>query len=290
MPHFCLDDSPHFRMIELDEVSSTNTFLRDYRPIRPTELTLVTAEYQSAGRGQATNRWESERGENLLFSILAHPRELPLSHIFLLSEAIALSIREAIIRRLSEGRNKRLNKGDMEVLRGCAEDKVTVKWPNDIYVGDCKIAGILIENEFQGTSISRCIIGCGVNINQSLFHFPTLAPTGRAGEGLSPTPTSLFQLLGHDTECHFVLEDIMEGFTRRYAQIQAGQYEAIQREYHAALYRNVGFYDYTDAHGTFRAEITQVEPSGHIVLRDEMGRIRRYAFKEVAFAIEKMKD
>ena len=82
----------------------------------------------------------------------------------------------------------------------------------------------------------------------------------------------------------------MEGFTRRYAQIQAGQYEAIQREYHAALYRNVVFYDYTDAHGTFRAEITQVEPSGHIVLRDEMGRIRRYAFKEVAFAIEKMKD
>lgn len=257
MPHFCLDDSPHFRMIELGEVSSTNTFLRDYRPIRPTDITLVTAEFQSAGRGQATNRWESERSKNLLFSILAHPQVLPLGHLFLLSEAIALAIREAITPPLTGGGR---------------EGAITVKWPNDIYVGDCKIAGILIENEFKGTSLDRSIIGCGVNINQSLFHFPT-----------PPTPTSLFQLLGHDTERRFVLEDIMGGFLRRYAQLQAGRYDDIQRDYHAALYRRDGLHDYADVHGHFRAEIQSVEPSGHLVLRDEMGVFRRYAFKEVSF-------
>ncbi|MBR0274520.1 MAG: biotin--[Bacteroidaceae bacterium] len=257
MPHFCLDDSPHFRMIELDEVSSTNSFLRDYRPIRPTDITLVTAEYQTAGRGQATNRWESERSKNLLFSILAHPQALPVSHIFLLSEAIALAIREAITPPLTGGSR---------------EGAITVKWPNDIYVGDCKIAGILIENEFKGTSLDRCIIGCGVDINQEHFHFPT-----------PPTPCSLYQLLGHDTERRFVLEDIMESFLRRYAQLQAGHYDDIQREYHAALYRRDGLHNFADETGVFRASIHHVEPSGHLVLCDSEGRERRYAFKEVAF-------
>ena len=264
MPHFCLDDSPHFRMIELDEVSSTNTFLRDYHPVRPTEITLVTAEFQSAGRGQATNRWESERSKNLLFSILVHPQALSLSHLFLLSEAIALSIRDAVAQRF-------------------ADSPVTVKWPNDIYVGDCKIAGILIENAFKGATLDSCIIGCGVNINQETFHFPALAPTKKQMGCLQPTPCSLRQLLGCETERTFVLEDIMEGFTRRYALLQTGRYNDIQREYHAVLYRRDGWYDYVDANGPFRAEIKEVEPSGHLVLHDEMGTFRRYAFKEVRF-------
>jgi len=268
MPHFCLDDSPHFRMIELDEVSSTNTFLRDYRPIHPTDITLVTAEYQSAGRGQATNKWESERSKNLLFSILVYPQALPLSHIFLLSEAIALAIREAILNHLS---SPPLMGGGRE-----GTSAVTVKWPNDIYVGDCKMAGILIENEFKGTSIDRCIIGCGVNINQSHFLFPP-----------PPTPISLHQILGHDTERRFVLENIMEAFLRRYAQLQAEHYDGIQHEYHAALYRRDSWHNYVDVYGDFRAEIQAVEPSGHLILRDEMGDFRRYAFKEVSFRNEK---
>ena len=82
--------------IELDETVSTNTFLATYRPAEPDTITVVTTEFQTAGRGQTGNSWESEKGKNLLFSILVQPKTLPATHVFLLSEAIALSIREAI--------------------------------------------------------------------------------------------------------------------------------------------------------------------------------------------------
>ena len=75
--HFCLDDSPLFRMIELDEVDSTNNFLRRFGAPGDRRMTLVTTEFQSAGRGAATNKWESVRGENLLFSLRVMPAALP---------------------------------------------------------------------------------------------------------------------------------------------------------------------------------------------------------------------
>lgn len=249
-----LDNSPFFRMIELDSVSSTNSFLTDYHPTAPVDLTLVTAEYQTAGRGQRGNSWESEAGKNLLFSLLVRPHLLPATHLFTLSEAIALSIREAVAKQQPQGSD------------------VTVKWPNDIYVGNHKIGGILIENELQGAYIKSAIIGCGVNVNQSCF-------TSDA-----PNPISLRQLLHQDTERSFVLDTIIEGFRRRYATIQRGDYEHLHTEYKSNLYRRQGTYRWQDANGTFDAEIAEVELSGHLVLRDQENKLRRYAFKEVSFA------
>ena len=280
-----LDDSPRFKMIELDEIVSTNSFLRDYRPLQPVDITLVTAEYQTVGRGQGTNSWESERGKNLLFSLLVNPAALPAAQAFVLSEAIALSIREAIARFIRE--------------------EVTIKWPNDIYVGDCKIAGILIENTLQGSTVARSIIGCGVDVNQETFQFPHLnsqaslqaeqsivnsssvkrrfAPSGELS--IVNYPISLRQLLGHDVERRFVLEAIIDGFTRRYELIQRGSFDPIVDDYRAALYRRTGFHPFRDADGPFEAEIADVELSGHLVLRRPDGRLSRYAFKEVSFLL-----
>jgi len=283
-----LDDSPRFKMIELDAIVSTNSFLRDYRPLQPVDITLVTAEYQTAGRGQGTNSWESERGKNLLFSLLVNPASLPAAQAFVLSEAIALSIREAITPFIRE--------------------EVTIKWPNDIYVGDCKIAGILIENTLQGSAVARSIIGCGVDVNQETFRFPLLSrqaslqaehPTVNSESpimnselsitnselSIVNTPISLRQLLGHDVERRFVLEAIIDGFTRRYELIQRGTFAPIADEYRAALYRRTGFHPFRDADGPFEAEIADVELSGHLVLRRPTGRLSRYAFKEVSFLL-----
>lgn len=283
-----LDDSPRFKMIELDAIVSTNSFLRDYRPLQPVDITLVTAEYQTAGRGQGTNRWESERGKNLLFSLLVNPASLPAAQAFVLSEAIALSIREAITPFIRE--------------------EVTIKWPNDIYVGDCKIAGILIENTLQGSAVARSIIGCGVDVNQETFRFPLLNrqaslqaehPTVNSESpimnselsivnselSIVNTPISLRQLLGHDVERRFVLEAVIDGFTRRYELIQRGTFAPIADEYRAALYRRTGFHPFRDADGPFEAEIADVELSGHLVLRCPDGRLSRYAFKEVSFLL-----
>lgn len=291
-----LDDSPRFKMIELDAIVSTNSFLRDYRPLQPVDITLVTAEYQTAGRGQGTNSWESERGKNLLFSLLVNPTSLPAAQAFVLSEAIALSIREAIARFIREA------------ITSFIRDEVTIKWPNDIYVGDCKIAGILIENTLQGSTVARSIIGCGVDVNQESFRFPLLnrqaslqaeQPIVNSASPIvnselsiinseSPIvncPISLRQLLGHDVERRFVLEAIIDGFTRRYELIQRGTFAPIVDEYRAALYRRTGFHPFRDADGPFEAEIADVELSGHLVLRRPDGRLSRYAFKEVSFVL-----
>lgn len=284
-----LDDSPRFKMIELDETVSTNSFLRNYRPLQPVDITLVTAEYQTAGRGQGTNCWESERGKNLLFSLLVNPASLPAAQAFVLSEAIALSIREAIARFIRE------------VIARFIREEVTIKWPNDIYVGDCKIAGILIENTLQGSTVARSIIGCGVDVNQESFRFPLLnrqaslqaehptvnseSPIMNSELSIVNTPISLRQLLGHDVERRFVLEAIIDDFTRRYELIQRGTFAPITDDYRAALYRRTGFHPFRDAEGSFDAEIADVELSGHLILRRSDGRLSRYAFKEVSFLL-----
>ena len=149
-----LDASPFFQMIELDEVNSTNSYLAGYRPPRPTDITLVTAEYQTAGRGQTGNSWESERSQNLLFSLLLHPHSLPAAQMFVLSEAIALAIRGAIISFLNVKSVRN---------RPSALD-VTVKWPNDIYVNQKKLAGILIESRTTQNNGFKVVIGTGINV------------------------------------------------------------------------------------------------------------------------------
>ena len=248
-------------VIHLEETVSTNTFLATYTPASPTEITIVTTDYQSAGRGQATNRWESERGKNLLFSILVTPGNLPATHLFALSEAIALSIHEAI----AEVRTSSVQAPTYadEKWRG------TVKWPNDIYVGDSKISGILIENSLRGQYVNRSIIGCGVNINQTDFLFPSLIPIPSALQSAQrgaphldnpqplaspqlPTPVSLRQLVGHDVDRQQVLDSIVDRFLHRYRTIHDGQPDtlaALHAEYLVALYRRQGFHAYTDAQG-----------------------------------------
>ena len=275
-----LDNSPDFTMIELDEVSSTNTFLRDYRPIAATAITLVTAEHQTAGRGQTGNTWESARGANLLFSLQVRPKALPAAHSFALSQAIALAIREALLPHLT------------------SVDALTVKWPNDIYVDDRKIAGILIENDFCGTRIERSIIGCGVNINQTVFTFLTAQPSVlnlNVNPNLSqaptapPTPVSLCQLTGQTFERSLVLSAIVDTFRRSYSSIEsadAAALEALRSEYLTALYRHEGLHPYRDAQGPFTAEIADVEPTGRLILRDSEGHLRHYSFKEVAYLKE----
>ena len=248
-------------IITLDEVTSTNTFLADYHPSDPAEITLVTAEHQTAGRGQTGNSWESERSKNLLFSILLTPQSpLPATHLFLISEAMALAIRDAL----------------EQFIVNCSP--LTVKWPNDIYVGDRKIAGILIENTLCGSHVGRCIIGCGVNINQATFHSD------------APNPVSLRQLLGHDIERSLVLDAIVTHFHRNLSTLDTPHsldVPPLHSAYLTALYRRTGLHPFREPSSPtpFLAEIADVEPTGHLVLRDTDHHLRRYAFKEISFVI-----
>lgn len=249
--------------INLPTVDSTNSFVREMLEEESTGgvvsasslpgFTLVVADDQTKGRGQQGNSWETERGKNLTFSLLCHPHFVVASQQFLLSQCMAVSIREALARYVQE---------------------VTVKWPNDIYVGDRKISGTLIECDLQGKSISNCIIGVGININQTVFRSD------------APNPTSLQLLTGEPYDREEILSAIIENFQAFYTMLQEGREEEVRQRYMQHLYRRTGMHRYSDVRGTFIAEIADVEPTGHLCLRFEDGNKVRYEFKEVRFMMD----
>ncbi len=255
-----------FTHIHLETVDSTNNFLRSYQPEEKSHITLVTADYQTAGRGQRGNSWESEEGKNVVYSLLIHPSTVRPSQIFSISEIAALSVCQAL--------NEFLPEDKLRTSRG----GFRVKWPNDIYYEDCKIAGILIETDLMGGHIANAIIGVGININQQQFLSD------------APNPISLYQIKGELTNRKQLLATVMDHFKKLYEQLEQGEFEAIHYLFMQHLYRNEGMHPYTDEGGAFMARIVDVEPSGHLILEDMQGSTRRYAFKEVSFVIPQFKQ
>ena len=244
------------KYIHLLEVDSTNAYLRQYA--REEEeakdgITVVTAEFQTAGKGQGKNTWESNHGDNLLFSILCHPTFVPVSRQFLLSQSMALAIRDAL----------RMYIGD-----------VCIKWPNDIYWHDHKLGGILIECSLSGAGIKDCILGVGLDVNQREF------------ENLTKNPISLYQITHREIDREELLHSILDDFCHYLHLLELHDYDHIALDYLHSLYRKHGYHPYRDEDGDFLARIVTIEPSGRLVLKDEDGMLRSYAFKQVKFLIK----
>ena len=252
------------RIIHLVETTSTNQFLKEnashlsscqektFTASSEESITVVVADYQTAGKGQGTNTWESEKGKNLLFSILVHPTTLPIERQYILSEAAALSYKE--------------------VLDAYTED-VSVKWPNDIYWQDRKVSGTLIETSLSKGVFKDFIIGTGINVNQKEFRSD------------APNPVSLCQITGREIPLEEVQDRVVEKFEEYYQMVIEGAYETISKRYHEALYRKEGLFPYRDRNGEFTASIDHVKDNGHLVLKDTDGNAREYAFKEVQFGM-----
>jgi BirA family biotin operon repressor/biotin-[acetyl-CoA-carboxylase] ligase len=207
---------------------------------------VIIARQQESGRGQGSNRWESEPGKNITMTVAFRPREMPAGEQFAISMAVALGTRDLVARYAGGS---------------------TVKWPNDVYVGDRKIAGILIEHVVAGDRLSISLCGVGLNVNQTRF-------TSDA-----PNPVSLAMLLGRELPLEGVLEGLLESIDARYRSVDDPL--ALRRDYLACLYRGTGLGEWEDARGRFTATIEGVDRHGQLLLRDESGRTRRYGFKEV---------
>ena len=240
------------RIIRLEETDSTNRYLKQLvREERPEEGSLVIADYQTEGRGQMGNSWYSGRGDNLLFSLLIYPRQLPANESFILSRVTSLALKN---------------------LLDSFTDDIRIKWPNDIYWKDKKIAGILIENDIQGKEIDNTVIGIGLNVNQQIF------PVDLAN------PVSLRQITGIQHNREHLLELFMREFFLLYRDLQEGLKTDIEDEYMLDLYRVNDYYWFEDSKGRFKAKIETVLSSGHLVLRTlDSDEERRYTFKEVSF-------
>lgn len=214
---------------------------------------VIVVEQQTAGRGQRGHSWESGVGLNLTLSALFEPTFLNPSSQFLLSEAVALGVK------------------DMLARYGIV---AKIKWTNDIYVGDKKLAGILIEHKLQGSGIARTIAGIGLNVNQTEF------------SAQLPNPVSMAQVAGREFDRDEVLERLNESLVRRYEQLRGGDGETLQKDYHRSLYRLDSQYYYALPDGTrFRGTIRGVAESGALAVEDEQGALHHYLFKEVEFVI-----
>lgn len=240
-------------LIHLPETNSTNSYLQALCNRQPVEeLTTVLTDFQSAGRGQRGNSWESEPYKNLLFSLVLYPTFLEARQQFLISQMVSLAIKETLDEYTPD---------------------ISIKWPNDIYWKDQKICGILIENSLSGMNLDRSIIGIGLNINQELFVSD------------APNPVSLKQITGRTYNRSTLLQHILVRIRQDYQALQRGETEAIVRRYIQALYRNEGLHPFSDADGPFLARIADVEADGHLVLEDDNGLLRRYVFKEVQYLL-----
>jgi BirA family biotin operon repressor/biotin-[acetyl-CoA-carboxylase] ligase len=164
---------------------------------------VITTDFQSKGRGQEQSGWESERGQNIIASVILHPN-LAVDKQLYLNISVCLAVYDF-------------------VKMYCPDEEVSIKWPNDIYVNDRKISGILIENSVQGTAIKHSIIGIGININQELYH--------------TPKAISLRQVTGMEYKVDDLIKNLLLHLEYRYQQLLAGVYDDLWHQYHEFLYR-----------------------------------------------------
>jgi BirA family biotin operon repressor/biotin-[acetyl-CoA-carboxylase] ligase len=214
------------------------------------EGSIIYTNYQSSGKGQMGNNWESEDGKNLLISIVLFPSMINPTDQFLLSMTVSLGVCDFLKRYIPV---------------------CSIKWPNDIYVNNDKIAGILLENSVTGDQIDKTIAGIGLNINQQIFLSD------------APNPVSLSQCTGLNFDLNICLNQLASDIDKRYKQLISENHSKIRDEYISQLFRLNEWSNYRDLSGRFKGRIIGVDDSGMLKIEKLLGEIITYSFKEVGF-------
>lgn len=259
----------------IDQTDSTNSLMarllkgeeQEYAACLKADVPLIYTTYQTAGRGQMGNGWESERGKNLLLSYLLREPKVDISEQFLLNVIAAVAAHRTIAEWLSFEQRAML----------------TIKWPNDIYIGNRKIAGILVENSLSGSKIQHSIAGIGINVNQEQW------VSG------APNPVSIKQLTGVKAD----IDAIAKQFEHKLETTLSCDLMKLRIYYRVHLYRREGYWPFVErevstqptmnaqvgTEGQFMARIKEILPTGEIVLIDQQGNQRKYHFKQVRYVI-----
>lgn len=237
-----------FEVMEYEELGSTNTLAEEMSLKELKDKQVILTYRQTQGRGQAANCWECAPGRNISMTVIFRPEGLQAGKQFAVSMVIALGCLDFVNRYVKGG---------------------SIKWPNDIYVADQKISGILIEHKIAGSLVQCSLCGIGVNINQQEFFSD------------APNPVSLLQLIGKELSLEQALEELLFCIGKRYELIH--RYSLLESDFLKHLYRACGVYDWEDAEGMFRAAIAGVDEYGQLVLKDTDDLERVYAFKEVKY-------
>jgi BirA family biotin operon repressor/biotin-[acetyl-CoA-carboxylase] ligase len=248
----------------IKQTYSTSTLLREqYSDALPHFYTIRT-DYQTAGRGQAGNSWESEAGKNLLFSTLLRYEGIHAAQQWRLSMLVAVALWESLAKYLPQ-------------------DRLTIKWPNDIYYGDEKLVGILIENSLSGQYVGHSIVGIGVNVNQTKWL------------SNAPNPISMKEITGEEYD----VEALMNEWINSMKSWECRTTEDIKKAYMQHLYRRDGWHMYVerevsveptqiarrDIKGAFLAQLIGITEQGELMLRKENNEEKIYHFKQIRFVL-----
>jgi BirA family transcriptional regulator, biotin operon repressor / biotin---[acetyl-CoA-carboxylase] ligase len=240
------------KIIHLTETESTNTYAMDVvAKTNPSEGICILADYQTGGKGQIGRYWHSEACKNILVSYIFYPISLQVQDQFYLNIISGLAVRDVVATYVSS---------------------VKIKWPNDIYIEDRKIAGILVQNTLRETSIKSTIIGIGLNVNQTIFPIDI------------PNPTSLSLL----TDKVFDIQEILSLLSSRlefyYLNLKSGQHPLLMATYLTHLYRKDEWAIFKDDHDhIFKGKITGIEAQGRLKIELEDGRLQVFGFREISF-------
>jgi BirA family biotin operon repressor/biotin-[acetyl-CoA-carboxylase] ligase len=240
------------KLIFIDNAESTNTVasgLIKSGGIR--EGTIIYTNFQKAGRGQKGNHWESEDGKNLLFSIILYPYVINAGDQFIISMIISLGIYDFLKQHTTTCR---------------------IKWPNDIYADDGKIAGILIENSISAEYINSTVAGIGLNINQ--INFPAHIPN----------PVSLRMVTGVEFDLMACFDQIISLMDIRYKQLISGDHVGIRDEYISKLYRLNEWVEFKTDAGILKGRIVSVDDTGMLMVEEKNNKIKMFGFKEIEFS------
>lgn len=239
-------------IIRLDTVDSTNNyaaalFVKD----KPAEGTVIMADYQDAGRGQRTTKWESERAKNLLVSFIFYP-QIDVADYFFINQCVSLAVHEVV-------ENELVN-------------NVKIKWPNDIMVNDRKVAGILIENSIRGNDFMYSLAGIGMNVNQIVFNRYSTEATSFALE----------------QKKNFIVPDLLNklcgSLKTWYQALNNEEHDRIALAYSKRLFRKDEWCEYEIADEKIKGAIRGVSEDGKLIIEKENGEKVKFNLKEVKFA------
>lgn len=237
----------------LEQLDSTNAYLQRKQSECDIRNWVISASKQTAGKGMGNNGWESEVGKNLTFSLALDMSFLPAERQFLLSEAVPLGIIEVLDQLLPT-------------------EKLSIKWPNDLYYENQKLAGILINSTIKANMMDTSIIGIGLNVNQMQFQdWPT-------------HPISMKQITGKDYDLQPLLEQIAEHVLIKVEQLKSDP-AIIEQDYLKRLFRYRTWADYEVEGNVLRLFMTGIDTFGQLQLVDEQQELHQYEIKQIKFLI-----
>jgi len=243
-----------FNIINIHKLDSTNSYAQ--RLIEEGNLhegDVIFTLNQENGRGQGDNLWESEPSSNLLISILLKPKIVDASQQFVLTQLVSVAIVDLITRYVP---------GEL----------VQIKWPNDIYVNNKKVAGILFQNYIKGNIIEHSIIGIGINVNQKHFY------------SSAPNPISIINYTNKQINIDELLSKLLTNIGDNYVKLNLKKgFHQLESYYINNLYRYNEWANYSDNKHTFRGKIIDVDNYGRLLIKMKSGRVKKFMFKEVEF-------